>query len=150
MSVTFDHIPFGFGRPAAQTAREIEDVIFEDITDNQEPRNADDSGAAKARRKQVAAAAMDFANRETAGKTYDPAFILIASINFVAGADWCDENVPSSADAGEFRRKESEASKKHGENLTKEGDCDFLFAALCSMLFSAGARWAYEHPAQKK
>lgn len=37
MSVNFDHNYFGTGRPAAQTAREIEDVTFEDITDNQEP-----------------------------------------------------------------------------------------------------------------
>ena len=36
MSVTFDHIPFGFGRPAAQTARELEDVTFEDIADNRQ------------------------------------------------------------------------------------------------------------------
>lgn len=80
MSVNFDHIPFGFGRPAAQTAREIEDVTFEDITDNQGPQNTDDSGAARARRKQVAAAAMEFANRNTAGKTDDPAFYIIASL----------------------------------------------------------------------
>lgn len=150
MSVTFDHIPFGFGRPAAQTAREIEDVIFEDITDNQEPRNADDSGAAKARRKQVADAAMEFANRKTAGKTDDPAFNLLAILGFVSGANWCDENVPSSIDAEEFRRRVSDAAKEHGERVVKEANDDFLLAALCSANFFGGACWAYEHPAQKK